>query len=136
MPMKWPKFLQNQPNHKPLKNTIRVHLIVNVHLDLATNDMTLNRDLTRTVHEIREKEHRMGWNDYQDRVRGTVALPELREGNVGLVLATMISRYSEIGCPLHTMALRGWHSERLIMKSGPRKNYSFGDPSTKSVIHK
>ena len=89
---------------------MKVPLIVDGHLDLATNAMTLNRDLTRTVEEIREKERRLGWKDYQDRGQGTVALPELREGNVGLVLATLISRYSENGSPLHTMALKGWHS--------------------------
>ncbi len=93
-----------------MKNIPKVPFIVDGHLDLATNAMTLNRDLTRTVHEIREKERRLGWTDYQDRGQGTVALPELREGNVGLVLATIISRYSENGSPLHTMALKGWHS--------------------------
>ncbi len=95
-----------------MKNTPKVPLIVDGHLDLATNAMTLNRDLTLSVNEIREKERRLGWKDYQDRGQGTVALPELREGNVGLVLATLISRHSENGSPLHTMALKGWHSPR------------------------
>lgn len=95
-----------------MKNTPKVSFIVDGHLDLATNAMTLNRDLTRPVNEIREKERRLGWKEYQDRGQGTVALPELREGHVGLVLATIISRYSESGSPLHTMALKGWHSPR------------------------
>jgi len=93
-----------------MKTTPTVPFIVDGHLDLATNAMTLNRDLTKTVNEIREKERRLGWKDYQDRGQGTVALPELREGNIGLVITTMISRYSENGSPLHTMALPGWHS--------------------------
>ncbi|MFK5972339.1 MAG: membrane dipeptidase [Flavobacteriaceae bacterium] len=93
-----------------MKTTPKVSFIVDGHLDLATNAMTLNRDLTKTVNEIREKERSLEWKDYQDRGQGTVALPELREGNVGLVITTMISRYSENGSPLHTMALQGWHS--------------------------
>ncbi|NND07142.1 MAG: peptidase M19 [Saprospiraceae bacterium] len=85
-------------------------LIIDVHLDLATNAMTLNRDLTQSVQHIRDKEKKLGWDDFQDRGNGTVALPELRSGRVGLVFATMISRYSEHGSPLATMSLPGWHS--------------------------
>ncbi|MDT7830097.1 membrane dipeptidase [Pricia sp. S334] len=95
-----------------MKETSKVPFIVDGHLDLATNAMTMNRDLTCTVAEIRERERRLGWDDYQDRGQGTVALPDLREGNIGLVIATIISRYSETGSPLHTMALKGWHSPR------------------------
>ncbi len=93
-----------------MSNTSTLPFIIDGHLDLATNAMTLNRDLTKTVAEIREKERLLGWTDYQDRGKGTVALPELREGNVGLVITTIISRYSEKGNPLQTMALPGWHS--------------------------
>lgn len=93
-----------------MKKSQTVPFIIDGHLDLATNAMTLNRDLTQTVQEIRDKERNLGWKDYQDRGQGTVALPELREGNVGLVITTIISRYSENGNPLHTMALKGWHS--------------------------
>ncbi len=87
-----------------------IPFIVDGHLDLATNAMTLNRDLTKTVEEIREKERRLGLTDYQDRGKGTVALPQLREGNIGLVITTMISRYSKEGKPIPSMALPGWHS--------------------------
>ena len=93
-----------------MKSRPAVPIIVDGHLDLATNAMILNRDLTRSVKEIREKERKLGWKDYQDRGKGTVALPQLREGKVGLVITTMISRFSENGSPLHTMALPGWHS--------------------------
>ncbi|MEO9894175.1 membrane dipeptidase [Aurantibacter sp.] len=93
-----------------MKDSSSVPFIIDAHLDLATNAMTMNRDLTKSVQEIRDKESELGWKDYQDRGNGTVSLPELREGNLGLVLATMISRYSENGSPLHTMALPGWHS--------------------------
>ncbi|MCK0148037.1 dipeptidase [Arenibacter sp. F26102] len=84
--------------------------IVDAHLDLATNAMTLNRDLTQTVHAIRDNEKYLQLSDYQDRGKGTVALPEMREGNIGLVFTTMISRVSKQGTPLETMTLTGWHS--------------------------
>ena len=83
---------------------------IDAHLDLATNAITLNRDLTLPVHNIRNKEIKMGWTDTQDRGNGTVALPELRKGNIGLVVATIISRFAEEGNPLPTLCLPGWHS--------------------------
>ena len=92
--------------------------IIDAHLDLATNAITLNRDLTRPVHEIREREKELKWNDTQDRGNGTVALPELRQGNVGLVVVTIISRYSATGSPLRTLNLPGWHS--------PEQAYAYG----------
>lgn len=93
-------------------------LIVDAHLDLATNAITLNRDLTRPVYEIRAKEKELKWKDTQDRGNGTVALPELRKGNVGLVVATIISRYSAKGNPLGTLNLPGWHSPEQAFASG------------------
>ena len=83
---------------------------IDAHLDLSTNALSLNRDLTKSVSEIREKECALGWNDTPDRGRGTVSLPALREGSVGLVVATIISRVSEGGHPIPTLALPGWHS--------------------------
>jgi len=91
---------------------------VDAHLDLATNAITLNRDLTKPVHAIREKERQLKWKDTQDRGNGTVALPELRKGNVGLVVATIISRYSAAGNPMATLNLPGWHS--------PEQAYAYG----------
>ena len=83
---------------------------VDAHLDLATNALSLNRDLTRPVHEIRQKERELGWKDTQDRGKGTVSLPALRQGGIGLVIATIISRVSDHGNPLPTLSLPGWHS--------------------------
>lgn len=83
---------------------------IDAHLDLATNAITLNRDLTLPVQQIRSKEIALGWIDTQDRGKGTVALPELRKGNIGLVVATIISRFAEEGNPLPTLCLPGWHS--------------------------
>jgi membrane dipeptidase len=91
---------------------------IDAHLDLATNAITLNRDLTLPVQTIREKEKKLNWADTQDRGNGTVALPELRKGNVGLVVATIISRFADEGNPLPTLKLPGWHS--------PEQAYSYG----------
>jgi membrane dipeptidase len=77
--------------------------IIDAHLDLSMNAMEWNRDLRLPVHAIREREN--GMCDKPDRSKGTVALPELRKGNIGLVVATQIARVVEPGNPLP-----GWHS--------------------------
>ena len=84
--------------------------IVDGHLDLATNAMTLNRDLTQNVENIRNLEKALELTDFQDRGKGTVSLPELRKGNIGLVVTTLISRYSSTGEKIEIMDLPGWHS--------------------------
>jgi membrane dipeptidase len=77
--------------------------IVDAHLDLAMNAMEWNRDLRLPIQQIRDREK--GMNDKPDRGKGTVCLPELRKGNIGLVVATQIARYVAPGNPLP-----GWHS--------------------------
>jgi membrane dipeptidase len=77
--------------------------IIDAHLDLSMNAMEWNRDLRKPVHQIRQREH--GLSDKPDRGKGTVAFPELRKGNVGLVVATQIARYLAPDNPLP-----GWHS--------------------------
>src|SRR6266487_279930 len=77
--------------------------IFDAHLDLAMNALEWNRDLTRPIGEIRERESAL--TDKPDRGRGTVCLPELRRGNIGLVVATQIARYAK---PTHP--LPGWRS--------------------------
>jgi membrane dipeptidase len=65
-------------------------LIFDAHLDLSMNAVEWNRDLTRPLSAIRQREaHR---TDRPDRGRGTVCLPELRRGGVRLVVATLIAR--------------------------------------------
>jgi membrane dipeptidase len=59
-------------------------LIFDCHLDLAMNAIEWNRDLKQTVADIRKREE--GLVDKPDRGKGTVALPELRKGNVGVVV--------------------------------------------------
>ncbi len=78
-------------------------LIIDAHLDLAMNALEWNRDLTRSVPEIRLREQ--GQTDKVDRGRGTVSLPEMRRGGVGFCVATQIARYVTPGNPLP-----GWHS--------------------------
>ena len=77
--------------------------IVDAHLDLAMNAMKWNRDLRLPVRDIRESQK--GMNDKPDRGRNMVSLPALREGRIGLVVATQIARFVRQGSPLP-----GWHS--------------------------
>ena len=65
-------------------------LIFDAHLDLAMNALEWNRDLTRPIDEIRQREN--GLIDKPDRARGTVCLPEMRRGGVGVCVATQIAR--------------------------------------------
>ena len=78
-------------------------LILDAHLDLAMNALEWNRDLTRPIDEIRERER--GLTDKPDRGRGTVSFQEMRRGGVGLCVATQIARYVAPDNPLP-----GWHS--------------------------
>lgn len=79
------------------------HFIVDAHLDLSMNAMEWNRDLRKSIAEIREREK--GMNDKPDRGNGVVNFEELRKGNIGLVVATQIARYVAPGNPLP-----GWNS--------------------------
>ncbi len=65
--------------------------------------MEWNRDLRESIANIREREK--GLTDKPDRAKGTVSLPALRHGNIGLVVATQIARYVAPDNPLP-----GWHS--------------------------
>src|SRR5689334_21581852 len=77
--------------------------IIDAHLDLSMNVLEWNRDLTKPVAEINKRETNL--SDKPDRAKATVSLPELRKGNIGLVVATQIARYVAPGNPLP-----GWHS--------------------------
>lgn len=76
---------------------------IDAHLDLSMNALEWNRDLTRPLSEIKAREK--GLTDKPDRGNATVSLPELRKGNVGLVVATQIARFVASDNPLP-----GWHS--------------------------
>lgn len=77
--------------------------IIDAHLDLAMNAMEWNRDLKLSVDEIRKREK--GLTDKPDREKATVSLQALRNGNVGLVVATQIARFVS-----PDNSLPGWHS--------------------------
>src|SRR5256885_16216444 len=78
-------------------------LILDAHLDLSMNALEWNRDFTRPISEIREREQ--GMTDKPDRGRGVVCFPEMRRGGIGICVATQIARYVKRGNPLP-----GWHS--------------------------
>jgi membrane dipeptidase len=79
-------------------------LIFDAHLDLSMNALEWNRDLRWQVEDIRKSEE--GMNDKPDRARGTVSLPAMRKGNIGLCVATQIGRYVKPGS-----SLPGWKSQ-------------------------
>lgn len=76
---------------------------IDAHLDLSMNALEWNRDLTLPAAKINEREQ--GLNDKPDRGNAVVSLPDLRRGNIGLVVATQIGRYVAPG-----NSLPGWHS--------------------------
>jgi membrane dipeptidase len=76
---------------------------IDAHLDLSMNAMEWNRDLRQGIESIRARE--AGMTDKPDRGNGVVCFPELRKGQIGLVVATQIARYVAPGNPLP-----GWHS--------------------------
>jgi membrane dipeptidase len=79
-------------------------LLFDAHLDLAMNALEWNRDLSRPIEEVRERE--AGQSDRPDRGRGTVSFGEMRRGRVGICVATQIARYVSPSNPLP-----GWHSQ-------------------------
>ncbi len=76
---------------------------IDAHLDLSMNALEWNRDLRKPVKEINDRER--GKYDKPDRGKAVVSLPELRKGNIGLVVGTQIGRYVAPG-----NLLPGWHS--------------------------
>jgi membrane dipeptidase len=79
-------------------------LVFDAHLDLAMNAMEWNRNFTRPLEEIRERES--GLKDKPDRGHGTVCFPEMRRGNAGLCVATQIGRFVTPDLPRP-----GWFSQ-------------------------
>lgn len=79
-------------------------LIFDSHLDISMNAMEWNRDQRWSVDQIRKSE--LGMTDKPDRGRNTVSFPAMREGRVGLVVATQIARVVKPGGPIP-----GWYSQ-------------------------
>ena len=60
--------------------------IVDAHLDLAWNAVEWNRDLQQPIKDINERENEK--IDKPGRGNATVCLPEIKKGNIGLVVAS------------------------------------------------
>jgi len=78
-------------------------LICDGHLDLAMNALEWNRDLTRSLDEVRQRERNL--TDKPDRGQNVLTFGEMRTGQIGLCVATQIARYVEPGS-----SLPGWNS--------------------------
>ena len=78
--------------------------IIDAHLDLSMNAMEWNRDLKKPIQEIRDLEKNQ--TDKPDRGLSTVSFAEMRKGNIGLCVGTLIARYVKPENPLP-----GWHSQ-------------------------
>jgi membrane dipeptidase len=72
-------------------------IIVDSHLDLAWSALNWNRDLTKSVEEIRHAE--AGMHEFH-RGQNTVSFPEMRRGEVAVSLMTVLARCSELNEPL------------------------------------
>jgi membrane dipeptidase len=79
--------------------------LIDAHLDISINAIEWNRDYRKSVYAIRESEQ--GMTDKIDRAKGTVSLPELRKGNIGLVVATQLARFNQTNGNLPGA---GWNS--------------------------
>jgi membrane dipeptidase len=64
--------------------------LFDAHLDLAMNAIEWNRDLTRPLQDLRQREAHL--RDKPDRGRATVSFPEMRRAGIGLCVATQIAR--------------------------------------------
>ena len=64
--------------------------IVDAHLDLAWDAISLNRDLTEPLAQINRREE--GMTDFPGRGRATVSLGEMRSGGVAVCLGVVLSR--------------------------------------------
>ena len=71
-------------------------LIFDAHLDLAWNALEWNRDLLKPVSEVRDFERRFDGCVPGD---ATTTLPALREGNIGIVIATLLPRFERRHAP-------------------------------------
>jgi membrane dipeptidase len=64
--------------------------MIDAHLDLAWNALYFNRDLLASIAKVRESER--GMTDELARGRNTVTIPELRNANLAVCVATLMGR--------------------------------------------
>ncbi len=93
-------------------------LVIDSHLDLSWNALNWNRDFTLPVEEIRRSE--AGMNEAR-RGRNTVCFPEMRKGDVGICLATVLARSTRENTPLldyrsQEIASAMGHGQRIYYK--------------------
>jgi membrane dipeptidase len=81
-------------------------LLFDAHLDLSMNAVEWNRDLTRSLDEVKYREQ--GMTDKLDRAKGVLTFEEMRRGNIGICIATQIARAVSLDNPLP-----GWHSPEI-----------------------
>jgi membrane dipeptidase len=74
-----------------------VRPIFDAHLDLSWNALQWNRDLTQPLQDVRDAERHM--TDHRARGAGTVTLPEMRHGAIGVSLGTVLARCKPQVCP-------------------------------------
>ena len=80
-----------------------MRLIFDAHLDLSLNAIDYNRDLRLSLEDIRTGER--GMVDLWGRGSGVVCFSEMRQGGVGLCVATLIA-----GCMKPGAVAAGWNS--------------------------
>ena len=78
-------------------------MIFDAHLDLSLNAIEWNRDLRKPVDEVRKNESHL--NDLQGRGNGTVTFPSMREGGIGICVATQLA-----GCMKPAAPVGSWES--------------------------
>jgi membrane dipeptidase len=71
---------------------LRVRPTIDIHLDLAWSAMFFNRDLRRTIAQLRADE--AGLKDEPGRGRNTVCFPELRRAHIGVCVTSLLARSS------------------------------------------
>ncbi len=69
-------------------------LLIDGHLDLAMNALNWNRDLKLPVYETRSLEAGM---EQKGRAAGTVAFPEMHQGEIAITFCTVIARVTQPG---------------------------------------
>ena len=67
-----------------------MRLIFDAHLDLGWSAVSFNRDLTRSVEEIRRQEE--GMTDEPSRGHNTLTFPELKNAGVAVCVTTLLAR--------------------------------------------
>ncbi|TWU04742.1 dipeptidase [Stieleria varia] len=81
-----------------------MNLLFDAHLDLSMNALEWNRDLRLSAHRIREEEAKLPERQ-KGHAAGTVALPDMRRGGIGLCVATQIG-----GCMKPRSFVANWES--------------------------